>query len=406
MKRILIAWERGKAYGHLARDIPIAERLRAAGYEVIFAVTDLRVAGELLCPAGFSFVSAPYLQSTAPAGYNPASYAEMMLKHGYSDSKVLRGVISAWTQIIRWLQPVGMIADHAPSALLAARAFSIPTMTLGTGWEVPPTTSPFPWLQFDSHPDPARLQLEEALICRTINEALDYLKIPTIETLSDIFAPSTHFLTTFEELDQSRLNCSEICFSRSGTSYVGYIGTDFAFPAVSWKRSRQSAPNIFAYLRPEFDNALLLEALYVMARKGANVVCAMPGATDDDVAAARPLLDLRPYGLRLGAMLAEAQLFVGYGGAGAVSRALLAGVPVFLGPAILERQVTAELARRLGGGDYILKSASAEVTAMAMERVINEAHFAKASSLFSVKYRGMPENCGVAYVADRVRELT
>ncbi len=59
MSKILLAWESGENWGHLTRDVPVARALRARGHQVVGAVCDTRVAGEILGPAGIPFVQAP-----------------------------------------------------------------------------------------------------------------------------------------------------------------------------------------------------------------------------------------------------------------------------------------------------------------------------------------------------------
>jgi UDP:flavonoid glycosyltransferase YjiC (YdhE family) len=404
MKRVLIAWERGKAYGHLVRDIPVAERLRAQGLEVIFAVKDLRVAAELLNPAGFSFIAAPYMASEVPMPHHPGNYAEMMLRHGYSDAMTLRGLITAWREMIRWIRPSIILADYAPTAILAARATDIPVLTMGSGWEIPPAIAPFPWLKLDEPADVGALIEIERDICNKINAVLSYLKIPPLAELAQLFASIPALLTTFEELDQSSLGFQDIGFQRSSDSYVGYIGTDFSFPSIQWRQGKPSAPNIFAYLRPDFDEAHLFEAVLLLAERGANVICAMPGATPEHFEAAKGRLELRPHGLKMADILPEADLFVGYGGAGGVCRALLAATPVFLAPSILERQVTAELVKRLGAGAFICRSEAAEATAAVMTAVLENADNKRSAERFAQKYKAVPENSGASVIARKVKE--
>lgn len=48
MSRILFVWELGAHFGHLSRDIPVAQRLCEEGHQVRFAVRDTRAAaGEM-----------------------------------------------------------------------------------------------------------------------------------------------------------------------------------------------------------------------------------------------------------------------------------------------------------------------------------------------------------------------
>ena len=59
MCRVVFAWEPGANYGHLARDLLIAEGLRDRGCSVLFVVRDLWIADEILTPRQFAFIGTP-----------------------------------------------------------------------------------------------------------------------------------------------------------------------------------------------------------------------------------------------------------------------------------------------------------------------------------------------------------
>jgi hypothetical protein len=91
MSRILFAWELGANLGHLSRDVPVAEKLREAGHDVVFAVRDTRVAAEILTPRQFDFIQSPVFLGRAHLSEPPANYAEILEAEGWCDHTALRG---------------------------------------------------------------------------------------------------------------------------------------------------------------------------------------------------------------------------------------------------------------------------------------------------------------------------
>src|SRR5262245_54203875 len=96
MSRILIAWELGSHLGHLTRLAPVAENLRAAGHQVLFAVRDLRNAALTLGPRGFAFVQAPFFHRRPAQPQAPGSHAEMLALEGYGDATAIWGLVRGW----------------------------------------------------------------------------------------------------------------------------------------------------------------------------------------------------------------------------------------------------------------------------------------------------------------------
>ena len=50
----------------------------------------------------------------------------------------------AWRQLLTLLNADLILADYAPTPLLAARCLQVPAVVLGTGFSVPPSVSPLP----------------------------------------------------------------------------------------------------------------------------------------------------------------------------------------------------------------------------------------------------------------------
>src|SRR5262249_54807967 len=74
-----MTWELGSNFGHLARLLPVASRLRECGHELLVAARDLAAAACVLQPAGISFVQSPHLTRELPLPHRPAGYSDIFL---------------------------------------------------------------------------------------------------------------------------------------------------------------------------------------------------------------------------------------------------------------------------------------------------------------------------------------
>lgn len=147
MSRILFAWELGGNYGHLARLVPIARRLRSDGHEVLLSIRDPRSGAELCAPHGLDFVQSPLARQASPASQPPANYAEILLHEGFSDPLDLHGRVESWLSLFRAWSPNVVMLDHAPTALFSARLANIPALNICSGFETPPNVTPHPCIR-------------------------------------------------------------------------------------------------------------------------------------------------------------------------------------------------------------------------------------------------------------------
>ena len=89
--KILLAWELGSNFGHLARHVPIAERLREDGHQPVFAVADTQIAERLLASYGFGFLQAPMALHKPRLQAPPANYGGLLLAEGFHEPLALAG---------------------------------------------------------------------------------------------------------------------------------------------------------------------------------------------------------------------------------------------------------------------------------------------------------------------------
>ncbi|HWY23266.1 MAG TPA: hypothetical protein VNX47_00005, partial [Nevskia sp.] len=148
MSRILLAWELGGGYGHLASLRIAARQLRAAGHDCLFAVRMLENAAEFLEPELGPLLQAPVRLGD---GRNPValqlSYASLLHNTGFDDPLGLSARIAAWRELMRTWKVDRLVVDHSPIALIAARSLDLPAAAIGTGFDLPPQVAPFPSFQ-------------------------------------------------------------------------------------------------------------------------------------------------------------------------------------------------------------------------------------------------------------------
>ncbi len=151
MPRILIAWELGEAYGHLARCLRLAHGLRQRGHTVVLALKDVRLPAASSSAQDITIVQAPltlHLRSTRPtrsAQRSPQlNYADVLQHCGFARHQDLAARLVAWQGIYSLAHPDVLIGDHAPTALMAAQLAGIPHLSIGNGFAIPPAIHPWP----------------------------------------------------------------------------------------------------------------------------------------------------------------------------------------------------------------------------------------------------------------------
>lgn len=372
MSHILFAWELGANWGHLTRDLPLARACRDAGHRVVMAVPHLRVAASFLQDEGFLVVQAPTLKSAIPRPAPPLNYADMLLHEGYDDVEFLKGAVMAWEGLLKLVNPSVMVYNHAPTALIAARKLQIPVLMLGTGFEIPPALTPMPSFRpWQDIPAAVFAQAENVVVSH-INAIFTSTPATKLTSLQDLFYRDRPQLTCFAELDPFG--------PRADVNYIGPVYAVSQALKIDWHQN--SKHHVFVYIRPGMVGCE--SYLAALNQLDAEVICAIPDAPPQ-WAAQYPHLRMYTQALDLSHLLVSADVVLTYG-AGTISTALLAGVPVLLIPQVLEQFLTGLAMERTGAG-LMLRQPDAVQEAMALlTRVLHEPAFRLAAQAFAKKY--------------------
>ncbi|MFZ2269844.1 MAG: nucleotide disphospho-sugar-binding domain-containing protein [Azonexus sp.] len=390
MSRVLIAWELGTNYGHLARCLAIAHVLRERGHVVMFAVRDTRGAAEILSSAGFPYLQAPMLARPGPATAPPASYSEILLGAGYGDRPSLKGMVTAWVELLRLFCADVVLADHAPTALIAARILDVTAIAIGNGFSVPPPIDPMPSFRPWENIPEGRLLSASQKANETITHVFGEFGVAPVQ-LAELF--STALLDTFPELDHYG--------ERAGACYIGPIFTSLGAQEVRWQHS--SPTRIAVYMRPDVAGfPFLLEAL---RECDAEVLAIIPGlglAHLEKLVTDQLRIYTSPVAWR--GLLTEANLVVGYGGTGSVAQSLLAGVPQLMLPRYIEQHLGALRVEAMGAGITIGPNRNKNTFVDAIQKLLSESRFKAAAMAFAGKYASHRSQSAVMKIVASIEE--
>jgi UDP:flavonoid glycosyltransferase YjiC (YdhE family) len=338
MKRILVAWELGGNWGHLARDVPIALALRDRGYDVHFAVRDPQTAAQFLAPHGFTFEQAPVAPVRWASRFAVAeNYGGVLSTQGYGDPAVLHDLVAGWLEVFHSSRPTLVIADSAPGARLAARVAGLPQAAVGIGFEVPPPTHPLPpirpWEEFSVE----RMALVDTAVLEAFNTVLARFSAAPLSKLGELFAGKWTALTTFPELAH-----------HGPRTDVNFVGPIYSAPPdaheVHWPDIR--GPRLLAYLRPTTRG---LDAMLAALGSLGTVIACVPGLAATP-AGANGACHIYTHGLHLQHLVPQADILVTNGSLTTSTLALLAGVPVLSVPNYVEQHLGALRIKELGAG--------------------------------------------------------
>ncbi|MFO8154498.1 MAG: hypothetical protein R6U87_00535 [Thiohalospira sp.] len=394
MTNIALCWEFGDNTGHLHR----LGKLASAGYRrgwQMAVITKALNGSRAYFPNGTPLFQAPVPAHQIDPGRR-LNYSDILAHNGYGEVGSLHKRVRAWRNLNHRIRPDLILADHAPTALLAARIDGIPAASLGSGFLIPPDESPLPPFDWVTPPPRTALKRVERAVLATVNQVLSEAGAQPLERLSDLLAPEERFLLTHPRLDHyPRRPAHE--------EYWGLLTSSRQQPDQLWPPGE--GPRVLGYLRTEQKGfEPLLRALGGMRVRG------LIHAPDCPEELARtlstPQLRLTREPLNLDRLADECDLGVGYGSPGFVTDLLLAGKPLLLAPIHMEQ---AMLSRRLFDqscaemapphwkeGDYV----------EALTRLIEEPEWTREAEDLGRALRGGPDTATVLErVADRCEGL-
>ncbi|MDO8340740.1 MAG: hypothetical protein Q7T59_02095, partial [Candidatus Woesebacteria bacterium] len=200
MARIAYAWEFGAHLGHIGAFLPMARALRERGHDIDWIVAQVSSAARLLDKEGFTWLQAPVIAEARREG-PPLTYTDILLRFGYANPSDLLGLVVGWRELLRLAGSQLVMADHAPTALLAARTLRLPVVLFSSGFCIPPRQYPMPNMRPWIPLPPERLLAIEQEALVTINAVLAHFGQPPLTAVWQLFDVAEDTLQGFPELD-------------------------------------------------------------------------------------------------------------------------------------------------------------------------------------------------------------
>ncbi len=364
MSHILIAWELGTGAGHLALLRPVAEALLARGHHVILAARDIGDAGIIFNGLNLPIVQAPIcVKSYKGLADPPLNFSEILMRYGYIDQPMLRGLLLGWRGLLDLTGTDCLMADHAPTALLATRGRAMGRATFGNPFSVPPPISPTPnmrdWLEVPAQ----RLQSSDARVVATVNSALPDDSVP-IDSVHEIFTGADHMFVGIPGLDPYG--------PRGSGQYLGLHSASSGSATADWPDG--DGPRLFAYLRMDYPH--IDACLRALSQSGLRCMVNLVGANPEVVARhSSKRLSFSAGYVDIAAVAAQCDAVVCHSGLGTVNAMLRAGKPLLLLPAQLEQFLLARNVEKLGAGLAVHPETAVPDIAGALRRVLNDESF-------------------------------
>lgn len=339
MTHVLCCWELGGGFGHLFRLAPIGLELAKRGCQVVYAIPDVACGAAFLQAHAHQIVHTPVWQAPPKSHALSQTYSQNLLRNGYWHRESLRHQLQGWLTLFDACQPDVILAEHAPSALLAARKSGTPCIAMGTGFSLPPLTKPMPGLQpWFILPERYLIKCEkEYLLC--VNPVLQDLGIPALAAVADLFEGATQLLCTLPELDHYG--------TRPDVRYWGPVVYTPQDSETPWPSDK--CDNIFLYIKPE--HRFFRQIIYLLKEMGLPTLIFAPGLGHDEQRALQGehlSISLHPVNLKTAAT--HCRLMISQGGHNAGALMLLTGVPLFICPGQLEQAVWAHRVSARGLG--------------------------------------------------------
>ncbi|MDZ4202106.1 MAG: hypothetical protein U1C96_08200 [Gallionella sp.] len=393
MSRIAFVWELGSSLGHLSVLLPFARKLKQRGHDVVIVLRELQNVGSL-------FEEIPVLQAPLclyqPKGLAepPLSYSEILVRFGYSDAKGLAGLVGGWRALFALHNSDLIVADHSPTALLAAHSMGLAATTLGSGFYLPPSQNPLPNMRSWLNVPRERLEGSDAHVLTVMNTVLSTCGAKPLSAVYELFKTVENFLCTFAELDHYP--------QREPSKYWGACYNLKMGQAAAWPND--AGLRVFVYLDPngrDFIN--VLEALTVLGCCA--FVCApgIAGKLRQQYESPRITISAQPF--RLDKLQKNCDLAIGYAGHAMTAGMLMAGVPLLLLPRQLEQFLLATRVAALGGAITVNPDAPPPDYLAVIRMLVEEPAYRAAAKRFASQYADFNQQDQQEKIVDRIEQI-
>ncbi len=386
----------GHNYGHATQIGAVARALSAArrNVQIWVALKTPAAATELGWDFPHRILQAPY-HPVKPGRRSPPAltYAQGLIPCGYENADTLYPLIESWRSLYDLVKPDVLVAQAAPTALLAARDMKFKRMAFGKSFDMPPLADPMPPLYYWKKNDMNVIKRHEAAMTGMINKALARARMKPLKKFYDMLEADKNFLCTFEEFDHYP--------QREGADYLGALYETGSGAGMKWEGTNRK--RIFAYMRPGPPVfSACLEALRKLPAHYDAILAApgMPEATRKKMQT--PSLRISPSPLNLDALLPTCDLMINHASAGLCCAVAMAGVPMLMLPLHIEQLMFARAVGRAGMGLSLVGQVESQHIAGKITALLAEPKFRDNAQKFSAKYKKSSPDKVAKAIADEI----
>ncbi len=376
MSRILLAWELGAGFGHLGPFLGLAPELLKRGHEIHIAAREIAGACKAVGDLPVAVHQAPLCLNTYGGLQEPPlNYAEILMRYGYLDPTMLKAMLEAWGALIRSVGADVVIADHAPTALLASRLLDRPRAVIGGAFNVPPAVHPMPNMRPWVAVPMQRLADSDHRVLSAINEVMP--QHMRVNALHQIFDGASRFLSGVPELDPYG--------PRDPADYLGMQALSTGSIVPIWPPGEGA--QIFAYLNIGYQH--LERTLQALSASKARTLAYVFGAGEALMQKYRGArLDFTSQPLNFRQVVAVCDLCVCHGNSGTTLGALSGGRPVLVLPMHLEHFLLGKAVESIGAGRVVDSEAPEPDIAGALEAMLGGPDYAGNARILADRYAG------------------
>ncbi len=388
MSNITFCWELGAGYGHIAGFKILADELMRRNHTICALLRDTTYGTAFFEPDTVKIEMAPFFRSSNIHSSPTISYPDIIQRLGYASMDTLLPLVEHWRSKFIEHKTELIIADHSPTALLAARTLDIPATDYGNGFFSPPPIYPLPsltpWLQ----PEPGFLEHIENQVLIIINEILNHYSKTNLSHFYELFEIEENFLCTFAELDHYSGRSADVYW---GPRFSGDTGVIAQWPENDKK-------NIFVYVNQSYP--FLDKLLRSFERIEANILIHCAGLSntmiksytfDNTVFSKEPV--------QMNSLTGKADLLISHSGHGSVAAFLLMGIPQLAVPRQLEQMMLAHKLKHLGLCEVIFQSSESVDYARIINQTMHNDKMKKQASLFANYYYGFDQQQQIEEIA-------
>ena len=397
MPTVLIGWELGGGLGHVMRAAALAKAFARQDFRVVVALADLADCARINWPGSVLIVAAPQ-PHRRPAGFDrAANFAELIYGSGYHDVHQVTGLVTAWSNLIDLSAADVVVADHAPSAHLAARLCGVPLVRIGSGFFAPPPATRTPIYRTWEAVDETRLEAADRHVLDVFNMTGKAGGLAAWANVAEALTPDLDLVTSWPELDCYATLRPEGSVLHIGNEYAGTAGG-----ALQWPLPEKGArPRVVAYLKSGYG---ALEAVLETLGQHVEAIAVVAGLSDAERRGlTREHVALPSQPISLGNAAQQADVLLCHAGAGSAPWFLAAGKPVLLLPYSAEQMVNATMLKATGAAEVVLIESVAAELSDALKLLTQHGRYRLAARQLAERWATQPDSATLA--ADHVAAL-